>query len=606
MENCSISTRVNTLLGLASDQKNILLYHPFHVDTSSDGTNFTCQTKPFTVLDNKKKPIDLKTASDFRFSQQDNKYFLTYKQKVKRKTWSYLAVSEDLFNWRKKGRVDNIKETGVLVPNYQHQGRYVLYYADTTIHVAYSLNLSKWQQGGVVLKQRQGFYNTSPLKVANILNTKEGILLLYFLKSGSDKDERHFLKAALFNKNNPEKLLQEYPDPLWQSPLDWTGKKVFPLGVVEKNDQLISYWLTSPNLLTAVFHSLFPRLPEKKISFPAHILNKLRHNPLLKPIIDNFWESKAVFNPAALYADDKVHLVYRAIGNENISVLGYAQSADGIHIDRRLSEPIFIPPEVLRNSFPANIYSPFASGGGGYGGAEDPRLTKIGNTIYMTYVAYDGASPPRVALTSIKVKDFLSHNWSWQTPVLISPPGVVDKNACIMPEKVNGKYVIFHRVFPNILIDFVDSLDFDGGSFLKGEYQIKPRPNYWDSRKLGAGPPPLKTKDGWLLIYQAVDDRNDRQYKIGAMLLDLNDPTKVLHRTSRPLLEPTAWYENVGHKAGVAYPCGAVTIGKKLMLYYGGADTVVCAATANLDEFIGHLKSTEKAEFTKVTPVFTN
>src|SRR3989344_8369514 len=123
MENCSTPTGDKIFLGVASDQKNILLYHPLPVDTSSDGTNFpcpltpersdgrrACQQKPFAVYDYKKRPIDLTTAADFRFSRQGNKYFLTYKQKVKRKTSLYLAVSEDLYNWRKKGRVDNIKE----------------------------------------------------------------------------------------------------------------------------------------------------------------------------------------------------------------------------------------------------------------------------------------------------------------------------------------------------------------------------------------------------------------------------------------------------------------------------------------------------------------
>ena len=94
------------------------------------------------------------------------------------------------------------------------------------------------------------------------------------------------------------------------------------------------------------------------------------------------------------------------------------------------------------------------------GGCEDPRLTRIGEQVYMTYVAYDGHSHPRVALSSIHIDDFLNKKWNWKKPVLISPPYIVDKNACILPEKINGKYVIFHRVFPNILIDFVDDLRF--------------------------------------------------------------------------------------------------------------------------------------------------
>ena len=150
-----------------------------------------------------------------------------------------------------------------------------------------------------------------------------------------------------------------------------------------------------------------------------------------------------------------------------------------------------------------------------------------------------------------------------------------------------------HRVFPNILIDFVDSLDFDGRTYLKGEHKIAPRSNeWWDSRKIGAGAPPLKTKDGWLLIYQAVDDKDASEYKVGAMLLDLNDPTKVLYRSAQPILEPREDYENHGFKAGVVYPCGAVIKDGTLFVYYGGADSYVCVATAKLDKFLNNLKTT--------------
>src|SRR5208283_386356 len=105
------------------------------------------------------------------------------------------------------------------------------------------------------------------------------------------------------------------------------------------------------------------------------------------------------------------HLLYRAIGESDVSVLGYASSRDGFHIDERLEKPAYIPREPFEGvnpyrpyiSEPAGIY---VSGGGGMGGCEDPRLTKIGRTVYMTYVAYDGHSHPRVALSSISLDDF--------------------------------------------------------------------------------------------------------------------------------------------------------------------------------------------------------
>jgi predicted GH43/DUF377 family glycosyl hydrolase len=303
--------------------------------------------------------------------------------------------------------------------------------------------------------------------------------------------------------------------------------------------------------------------------------------------------------------------VYRAIGDSDVSVLGYASSIDGFRIDERLDKPIYIPREPFEGaglvyptaSNPQVTYVSaeddeedeiedinYVSGGGGWGGCEDPRLTRIDDTVYMTYVAFDGYSPPRVALTSIHIDDFMAKNWRWKRPVLISPPGVVDKNACILPEKINSKYVIFHRIYPDILIDFVDDLDFDGTTrWLTGEFKIPVRADYWDSRKLGIGAPPIKTKDGWLLIYQAVGERDPGRYKIGAMLLDLEDPARVLARSEEPILEPEASYENDGWKTGVIYPCGAVVIKDRLLVYYGGADKVTCVASAKLDTLLRHL-----------------
>ena len=350
-------------------------------------------------------------------------------------------------------------------------------------------------------------------------------------------------------------------------------------------------------------------VPEKEVK-AAPILERFDGNPILGPQPAHWWESKAAFNPGAIYEQGKVHIVYRAIGDSNVSVLGYASSINGFHINERLDKPIYVPRESFEGaglvypieSDPQVTYvsaeddeeeegeGDYVSGGGGLGGCEDPRLTKIDDRVFMTYVAFDGYSPPRVALTSIYLDDFLARNWQWKRPVLISPPGVVDKNACILPEKIKSKYVIFHRIFPNILIDFVDDLDFDGTTrWLKGEFKIRPRAAYWDSRKVGAGAPPIKTKDGWLLIYQAIGEGDPGRYKIGAMLLDLKDPTRVLARSGEPIMEPEAWYENEGWKAGVIYPCGAVVIKDRLLVYYGGADRVTCVASVKLDRLFDHL-----------------
>jgi predicted GH43/DUF377 family glycosyl hydrolase len=322
---------------------------------------------------------------------------------------------------------------------------------------------------------------------------------------------------------------------------------------------------------------------------------RLPENPIIAPRPENPWEWYATFNPAALYEGGRVHLLYRAIGAGNISTLGYASSADGIHVDERPDEPAYIPTQPFEVTPPAPQSNPRAwyrgvyTSGGGWGGAEDPRLTRIGERIYMTYVAYNGFDPPRVAITSISREDFLAKRWNWAPPRVISPPGVVDKNPCLLPERIGGKYVVFHRIFPNILIDFVDSLEFGEGQYLKGEYVIPPRPGRWDSRKVGAGAPPIKTPYGWLLIYHAVDDRDDACYLVGAMLLDLDDPTRVISRTEEPLIRPQFPYENEGHKSGVVYPCGAVLLGNRLLIYYGGADKFVCVAQVDAEALLDYL-----------------
>jgi predicted GH43/DUF377 family glycosyl hydrolase len=334
----------------------------------------------------------------------------------------------------------------------------------------------------------------------------------------------------------------------------------------------------------------------KNSKYTAPVLVRYEGNPLLRPISNHPWESKAVFNPAAVYLDGCVHIIYRAIGDLDISSLGYAVSNDGFNISERLSRPVYVPRETFEGtafpqSEPVDYTGLYTSGGGGYGGCEDPRITKIEDTIYMTYVAYDGCSPPRVALTSISVEAFLKRRWIWKKPVLISRPGITNKNACIFPEKIGGKFVIFHRVFPDICIDILENLDFDGESkWLETKYCIQPRQYFWDNRKVGAGATPIRTDKGWLLIYQAVDALDSCYfYNIGAMLLDINNPARVLARSKSPALSPQAEYELEGLKPGVVYPCGAVVINKVLFVYYGAADEFTCVAAAELNEFLDRL-----------------
>ena len=309
-------------------------------------------------------------------------------------------------------------------------------------------------------------------------------------------------------------------------------------------------------------------------------LKKNLHNPILKPQQKNGWEAWQTFNPGAILLDDTVHFLYRAIGKDGISRLGYASSKDGFHIRERLSSPAY-KHQVKRRSI--SVFSYFS--GGSWGGVEDPRIVRVDDEdiLYMTYTACSGDI--RVALTSIKLNDFLNKKWNWKPPILISPPEEVHKNWVIFPEKINGRYAILHSINPEISIDYVDSLEFHPGTYINSYHGNKPRKNCWDKWVRGVGPVPIRTKYGWLLFYHAMDD-DWSKYKVGAMLLDFNDPTKILRRSKKPVLIPSEHYENFGFKAGVVYASGAVVKEENLLVYYGGADSYVCVAHANFDEFV--------------------
>lgn len=336
-------------------------------------------------------------------------------------------------------------------------------------------------------------------------------------------------------------------------------------------------------------------LKRKKLA-KKELLIKPKDNLIIMPIADHDWEAWQVFNPGVIVLEDRIHFIYRAIGVDGISRFGYASSPDGFLIDERLPHPVYEHPSLNSG---LNYYS-FGSGGS-FGGAEDARLTRVDNedNIFMTYTACDEGL--RVALTSIKVNDFLKKNWQWEKPVLISPPGEVHKNWVIFPEKIKNKYAILHSLSPEISITYLDDLEFRNSNYLKSYYngQIKSGKNQWESWLKGVGPIPLKTKYGWLIFYHALEKEEFNKYKVGAMLLDLNNPTQIIARANKPVLEPDADYENNGYKPGIVYASGAVIKDDNLLVYYGGSDSYVCVAYADFEEFLGKLIKHEVPQLTK-------
>ncbi len=325
------------------------------------------------------------------------------------------------------------------------------------------------------------------------------------------------------------------------------------------------------------------------------VINTLKRsilNPIISPASNSPWQSKATFNPTAFLADGKVHIIYRAIGDSDVSVLGYASSNDGTTVDEREINILYGHKTNKQSTQKEAECISYSSGGGWGGGCEDPRITCIDGHVYITYTLFDGWGSVRMALTSIPLEDFLNKRWNWKEPVLISPPGQIHKNWVLFPKKINGKFAILHSISPEIMIDYFDSLkELDGKNFIQSVHQGSP---LWAKRERnirGVGPSPIETKYGWLVIYHAMSENESHRYKLWAMLLDKKDPTKVLHRSSQPILSPDEEYENNGFKSGVIYSCGAIVKDGILFVYYGGADYVSCVATADLEIFLKDLTS---------------
>lgn len=423
---------------------------------------------------------------------------------------------------------------------------------------------------------------------------EQGWLLIYcYIENYFSSRPTFGIEAVLLDLENPLEILGRTAEPLLipEKKYELHGdvpNVIFPSGALVQDKELWIYYGAADTTCclakVRVKDVLQGMTLKKQVKFsPSKVksvkLERHKENPIIQPNPEHSWESKYTFNPAAIYENGKVHIIYRAMGDEDTSVFGYASSQDGVHLEERLAEPIYLPREDFEK----------ITGPKGDSGCEDPRITKIDGKFYVCYTAFDEKNLPRVALTSIEVDDFLNHRWNWERPFLISPPEVADKNTCILSEKIKGKYVLLHRLDPCIWIDFVDDLRFENERWLSGKILLDPRTNKWDSRKIGIGPPPVKTQDGWLLIYHGLS-KKDNKYRLGAVLLDLKNPSKVIARLNRPILEPEADYEKEGLRPGTVFACGAVVIKGRLFVYYGASDHVVAVASVSLNEIMVQLK----------------
>jgi len=596
-------------LGVAIRDEEVCMFVRVDKKTTSDvallfsanGVDFIKDRKPVKIKTLSGKKEKIQVCERFSVSRTPNGYVMTYLRRGKTKKQNVLVVARglDVYDWKVKSELplDDFHHT-TSVYN-KHTDSFELYRDGLFIKHQSSRTLAFWKENpGLVFTSRNNNFDADRLSIIGSFLTTEGVVLFYDASVESKTKTLLQVGGVLLDINNPKKVLWRNSAPAWQAVVE--AKKgllpITPLGLVYFKNKFLIYWLTKEeNLIVATIPALFKEIEENRI-YPK-IMDRFNGNPIIEPRGTHHWEVEGTFNPAVVEDDEgTIHLLYRAIGKDGISRIGYAKSKDGMYFTKRSNFPVFEPSRGEGMPDPDKVLGPhsynpyFYTSGGGWGGAEDPRLVRIDETIYMMYVAFEGWSSMRIALTSISVSDFKAGKWKWKKPRLISSPENRSKNWLLFPEKINGKFAILHSISPKVLIEYIDDID----KFDKIIYSPRPegpqpgRNKDWDYLLKGSGPPPLKTELGWLLLYHALEKSDTSKYRLGAMILDKDDPTKILYRSSHPILSPDMHYENNG-KPGVVYASGALIRGDDLYVYYGGADRVVCVATTPLKKFLKYM-----------------
>lgn len=306
----------------------------------------------------------------------------------------------------------------------------------------------------------------------------------------------------------------------------------------------------------------------------TELFSRARARPLLTAS-DWPYPVNTVFNPGAALVDGQTVLLCRVEDRTGVSHLTVARSSDGVtdwHID----------PKPLIAGDPADMTACW--------GVEDPRVTRIDelDSWLIAYTAY-GNEGPCVALAT--TQDFRDVE---KIGVAMPPE---DKNASLLSRHIDGRFVLLHRPTSRLSghADVWLSRSTDLRSWTSPEPVFQARPGvYWDSTRIGLGPPPLETSRGWLGIYHGVKlTVGFPVYRVGLVLLDLDDPTRILHRTPDWVLAPTEDYERTGDVPNTVFPTGLIhdPTTDRLHLYYGAADTAIAMASASLPAVLDYLQS---------------
>ena len=303
-----------------------------------------------------------------------------------------------------------------------------------------------------------------------------------------------------------------------------------------------------------------------------NIIKRYEKNPILTKE-DIPYPVETVHNAAATLFNDKVVLLFRSHLRNGRSIIGIAESEDGFNFKVR-DNPFMIP--AGKSQFSGKdefiLYEEF--------GVEDPRITRIDGYYYITYSAYSRFG---VRIGLARTKDFESV----ERISFISESDM--RNIVLFPEKINGLYYRLDRPHTHIIpwsiwISSSPDLIHWGNS----KAIICPLKYHWDEMKVGPGTPPIRTDEGWLHIFHGVFQTMDGAiYRLGVALHDLHHPEVIRGVSDEWILQPEKSYERVGYVHNVVFSCGMVKIGDDdLLIYWGGADTVLCVGTAKISKLI--------------------
>lgn len=296
-------------------------------------------------------------------------------------------------------------------------------------------------------------------------------------------------------------------------------------------------------------------------------------NPILLPDPTSDWETYNVFNPSVIYHNGLFHMHYRAQGLDWVSRIGYATSMDGVHWNR-MRRPVLEPRDESEGR-----------------GVEDPRVVEVEGVFYMTYTAfgrrYQGEGEPTHSGGGILPMIARSQNLIHWERIGAIMRGEDDKDHVLFPRKIGGRYAILHRRWPKVWIAYSDDLRNWPAERMAPIYGPRPG-NDWDSQSVGNNGVPIETNHGWLLTNHGYG--SDHHYKMGVVLLNLEDPTQVIHRPKGPIFWPEELWELRGDVPNVVFSCANPVVDETVYVFYGGGDHVIGLATISLETLVEYAR----------------